>query len=359
MHLPPLRLFAACIAAAAGLLCWYLLNRKPDAAPPASRTVPASASPGTDNSVVPAPSPLPEYGSHLFQSVMHERGLVWLNSRGRDAAGLIALWDITYDEELLREAAEKFPTDPGVCRAMIQESRGHAQTEQLWIERLLAAQPGNPDNLYLKCASLLSGDDRAGALAVLRDAVLVKTPRLTDLRSRALAIRDAALAAGAAPAAASRIALQASAVHSGSVEMAQGISRVLSEEIHDARVAGDEARLLYIAGLALAFADRLPHASPPLLSDTTIASDLRTTVLASLSDDTEIGERGGVTVAQLKQDAQKWEDDLRNIYTLGTRAEEFLTTASDAVVAEYTERFLTDGEVSAWQWAAERAAERK
>ena len=45
------------------------------------------------------------------------------------------MWDLTRDEALLKEAAEKFPNDPLVCLAMA--GGGPSRNALPWIERLV------------------------------------------------------------------------------------------------------------------------------------------------------------------------------------------------------------------------------
>ena len=86
----------------------------------------------------------PEFGTPEFGQVAMEQVEAWLASRGRDAAGLVGAWDITGDEALLMEAAERFPGDPRVCVAMIWKLLGNGEDAAEWVDRLVSAEPQNP-----------------------------------------------------------------------------------------------------------------------------------------------------------------------------------------------------------------------
>ena len=175
MNPPPLRRLGLIAAAVAALLCWYLLTGEPDATPRTAGKGMAPAALVTGNG---AAVTWPKYGTDEFNATLVERGQQWLDARGRDADGLIILFDLTHDANLLVEAMKKYPADLGVCRTVVQY--GCVPTKPQ-IERLLAAQPNNPDVLYLKAWTLWTGTwdlradfsddpDRAGAIAALREA---------------------------------------------------------------------------------------------------------------------------------------------------------------------------------------------
>lgn len=179
-----LRWMGVSAAVAAAVVCWYLLSTEPDSA---SRTAGKGLARATHMSGNPSASkpagPLPKFGTPEFKRTLFERGQKWLDSRGRDAAGLLAVWNLTGDKAFLDEAADKFPNDPRVCMEMIQ--RGGSRKGLLpWIERLIAAQPLNPEGLYQKARILQLGGDRAGAIAALRQAAVMSGRREDHLVER-------------------------------------------------------------------------------------------------------------------------------------------------------------------------------
>ena len=113
----------------------------------------------------------PEFGTPEFGRVARDRVEAWLASRGRDAAGLVGAWDMTGDEALLMEAAERFPGDPRVCVAMIWKLLENGEDAREWVDRLAAAEPQNPGALYLRAAAQHKAGASEEAIATLKGAV--------------------------------------------------------------------------------------------------------------------------------------------------------------------------------------------
>ncbi len=92
---------------------WWWKPRPPE--PAETRPAPKPVVHQPAATVTPAPvttGALPTFGTEAFNQLAKERGAAWLTSRNRDAVSLLAMWDLTGDETVLREAAEKFPGNP-------------------------------------------------------------------------------------------------------------------------------------------------------------------------------------------------------------------------------------------------------
>jgi|GEM_PF-2870064 len=360
MKTTTLRWLAVCAAVAAAVLCWFLLRTDPEPGPGPGAKVPVSAPRMRDKPVVssPPPEPWPEFGTPEFKRMALERGRKWLEYRGRDAASLIAAWDITGEESLLMEAAEKFPNDPRVCLAMILHTKDDGQKTMPWIERLIAAEPNNSEGYFLKAGALMRDKDRAGALAALRKAVAAGGSLDDHLRERILTVREAALASGASVREAAQLALAAPLMNSTVSQSLGGTGRFVRDEMKDAKAAGNEERMLEIAGLGLATVDRVSKSSAATLMDALIAGTFERAILAELSDDIEIGANGR-TVAQMKEEAAARHSQMQQFLKQAETAEKLLRESSDSVVSEYTDRFLLNGEVAAWTWLINQAVPTK
>ena len=107
----------------------------------------------------------PAFGTPEFTTAALARGEKWLSARGRDAASLVAAWDLTGEESMLLEAADNFPDDPRVCLAMIHRLQSSDRDASQWIERLAQAEPQNPAALYLRAAAQRKSGDNAAAIA--------------------------------------------------------------------------------------------------------------------------------------------------------------------------------------------------
>ena len=301
MKTPPLRWLGFTAAAAAAVLCWHLLTGEPDVPARPAGKAPARAAQVTGKGVpsLPAePQRKPVTPEVKFPAAGPRPA--WLDLQGRDAAGLITAWDMSHDEKLLMEAAKRFPGDPRVCSAMIEHSGDNPQKALPWIERLIAGEPDNPQGLYHKARALLAGKDRAGAIAVLRQAAAMPGPRDTHLPGRMLALRDAAIAGAATRGDAARQALTFMQRHSSASSYSlSGPSNAIGEELENARVSGREDRLMEITGIGLATAEKFSSGGGLFLWDAIEARKLAHSMLMALPDDTEIG--GGRTYGRLHE----------------------------------------------------------
>lgn len=274
MKTDTLRWLGVSAAAAVGAWCWYLLRMDADSVPRVAKSLP-TAPRMFGNPPAPKPSEQPpEVGTPEFKRIALERGQKWLASRGRDAASLIAMWDLTSDEGLLMEAAGKFPRDPRVCMVMIQRAGG-AHEALPWIERLIDAEPKNPQGRYLRAWALMTGNDRAGTIAALRKAGAMNGERDPHARDRMKTVREAAVAGGASPGDAARLAIAPSlqnrtrspALNSAIYQLLSGAWRVCGRRVagHTGR-AGEGGEVdggRKVARLRKRMADRISLSFPP------------------------------------------------------------------------------------------------
>ncbi len=335
------------------------LRRKPEAIKAAAVPRPTARGQGPIITQPAKPAePWPEFGTPEFKKMALERGNKWLESRGRDAASLVAAWDITGEEALLLEAAEKFPGDPRVCLAMIQHAGYDAEAALPWIERLIASEPDNPGAHYLKVSALMKQKDRPAALAALRMAVALKGPNNDHLGARILTVREAALASGASIREAAQVALAGPLSHTTAYQTFTGAIQVLREEIAAAKAAGDQDRLVKLAGLGMATVAHTAGGSSKSLIDEHIGMAVEKAVLLELEGDTEFGATGR-TVAQQLEDLDQRHIRLSEFLKQTMASDSIFNDASDAQIAEYTDRFLLQGERAARVWLHEQIPKAK
>ena len=349
-----LRWLAASAAAAAAGLCWHLLSLEPESMPPTAGNVRALSAQVSDNGAVAKPAKQwPEFGTLEFKSLVLERGRNWLSSRHRDASSLVAMWDITGDEALLAEAAEKFPNDPRVCLIMIRQARD-AEDRLPWIERLLDAEPENPEGYYMKAWALNRLRDRAGSIAALHQAVAINAPRENHLRDRALTVRVAALACGCNERDAAYCALMGPLDWNLTRASLHGVISVIKGEMNEATATGDEDRLLEIAGIGLAMVGSISTSSAGLVFTASVANSMESELLQKLPADAEIGTTGRL-VAQRRQEVITRARQLMQLNGPINAASRIMESASDAVLTEYVERFALLGQEAATLWLLDEA----
>ncbi len=334
-------------------LCWFLFNQEPEKVTP---RVVATANPAQaplTSQPVKSVDPWPQFGTPEFKTMALERGKKWLESRGRDAASLVAMWELTGDESLLLEAAERFPNDPRVCLGMIQHAGKDGTAALPWIERLIAAEPDNPNGHYLKVSALMQLKDGAGALVALRAAAALKGTLDDHLRDRILTVREAALASGAGIRDASALALVAPLSHSTAYQTFAGASRVLRAEIVAAKADGDQDRLVQIAGFGMAVVAHANAGASDSLVHELVGLTVEKAVLSELPGDTEFGVSGR-TVSEQRDEMELRRADIMQFIKQAEDCSGTLEGASDAVNAEYTDRFLLHGERAARTWLLEQ-----
>ena len=351
-----LRWLGVTVAAAVSVWCWYLLKMEPEsAARAAGKGVTAAAQVTGNGSAPKLVEPWPKFGTPEFKSALKERGLKWLDSRGRDAAGLVAMWDLTRDAELLTEAAEKFPDDPRVCMAMIKCTAPPARSG--WVLSQITAEPANPEGHYLKISSLAE-DDHAGALAALRQAAVLKGPRNDHMAERIQTAREAAIACGVNTGDAARLALTILWLRNLTEGTLHGVLGTLYGELEEAKTSGSEQRLMEIRALGLATAEKFSDDQCLSIRDAMDKQQLKSLMMEGLPDDALIGA-GGPSVGVLRVEVNAQRKNLATHHHMEGEADAALQTASDAERVDYLNNYLAHGEAEAQKWLLEQAGKAK
>lgn len=351
------------------LVTVMMLMRKAGAPPqpPRRLPLPQPAQPKTLR-VVEAPV----FGSGEFGRMLREGSLAWLETRQRDAGGLIVMWDITGDKTWLLEAADRFPDHPAVAMAMLEWHLTRPELEAkrndsgvpdplLWTGRLRAADPGNPvvdllEAMVLEKAAPAIGKEgpspeHESQVQALLEASLAKAaPPDLYLTARRQLRKEAALAAGATAREAARFSMSGgldvelriqqaflprSNFHPGLKEFAGFKLREIDPGPENLRLQVSDS-LLAMPGLSLSAArsileegDRFLKGLDPNL----IMGDTGETV-------------GSWLQAQAEHPREEWALLAREKEVTG-----YLGTAPESFIAEYAGRYAVEGEVAAMRWA--------
>ena len=345
------RIYLVMVAGVSGVGLWYLMRSgSADHTPEHKAAVPSAMEhPVSPSNHKAAQSP-PEFGSPEFNKYALDRMQKWLASRDRDAASLVAAWDVTGDENLLDEAAQKFPNDPRVCVAMINRL-GANEKALPWVERLITREPGNPSGLYWKAQILAGSKKPEEALAALRAATATKGKPDSHLRDRMVTVREAALASGATLKEAAMVAILGPVTRNGVPEIGGGTMRLMREQIEAAKKTGDLERVADIASLGAASAEHLGLSDAPILMNELIRQSVLQAMLKELDPQTEFGT-GGKTVAERLTEVQAESDAIKTLFKPNNSDTgfDFLNQLTDAQTAEYTDHFILHGEWSAMKW---------
>ena len=285
----------------------------------------------------------PEFGTPEFGRVARERVEAWL--AGRDAAGLVGAWDMTGDEALLMEAAERFPGDPRVCVAMIWKLLENGEDAREWVDRLAAAEPQNPGALYLRAAAQHKAGASEEAIATLKGAVALSGKLDLHLRDRMMTVREAALASGAGVKDAAMLSIFAPLSRGGGAPYLNGGHRVVADGIKSAVAAGDAEEVTALAGISLGMANQMASSPAPNLLDQLVEHEWRRSTLKAMSGETEYGD-SGTTVSQQLELVEAQRSEL-TAAVKGRGIGEWLQQASEAEAVSYADTFLLRGELEA------------
>ena len=299
---------------------------------------------------------LPTFGTEAFNKLAKERGAAWMASRNRDAVSLLALWDMTGDKAILREAGEKFPLNPQVCLAMLGivfETEGNEAERKKWTAHLIAADPENPLGYYFQARLAQAAGDRAGVIAALETAIGKKGRIDHYLRERMVGAKEGLLASGV-PLKETYLFSLAGPMAKVSVGVYQTgeLLRFFKTELAATKLPGREAEFQELAALGLRFAEKQRLSESPSMMTELIAQSWRVKFLKDLDPETEI-DNSGRSVAEELAVAAAEKDTLSKLMKEVTPAQQYLLTAPIEVQGQYADRMMMDGEMAAVRYLLE------
>jgi len=342
-----------------GSLAWWWNPRpsEPGGARPGSK--PVVHQPATVTPAPPITEALPTFGTEAFNQLAKERGAAWLASRNRDAVSLLAMWDLTGDETVLREAAEKFPGNPQVCLAMLGvvfEKEGHEADKKKWTDQLVAADPENPLGHYYKARLAQAAGDRTGVTTALEMA-LGKKGRIDHyLRERMVGAKEGLLASGVSLRDAYFLSIAGPmGKASPGIYRTNKLLGFFKTELAGMKESGHEEDRQNLAALGLRLAEQQRLTESPSLITELIAHGQRMKFLKELDPETEIANSGR-SVAEELVVATAEKENLAKLMKEVTPAQEFLQNAPIEVQGQYSDRMMMDGEMAAVRYLLEAKA---
>jgi hypothetical protein len=341
-------LIAVIPAVAGGTALWFYLGPGPGGNSPPGTRIQAVAVPSARDRDHRLTRAVPEFETKEFKAYALERCSKWMEGRNRDAASLIAMWDLTEDESLLNEAAEKFPNDPRVCAAMVAHliNKGNALP---WVERLLSVEPGNANGWYWKAQMLSKSGKPEEALEAMRTATGMKGPLENQLRGRMITAREAALASGFTVKEAAYIAL-APLRNGGSPSFSGSMLSLLKSEMETAKAAGNGDRLADIARLGTAAAEQMGRSGAPTFIEDLVRLTALQLVFEQLDPATEIGIDGLTAGARLTETTARKAELMELNRTAGDKVDPELKNLTDSQASEYADRYILHGGPAALRW---------
>jgi len=347
------------VSAAVLTVAWvaFLLWMQPDTPPRTARPDPGYPLPLSKKGLAPVPAAaLTDSTDGQGDKDGHLARLdQWLETRGRDARALIAVWEITGRRDLLQEAVRRFPNDPAVCLAIIATTPGKFfisnYKEQLlpWIERLMAAEPHNPEGLLLKSWLLSVTGDHPAAFAAARDAVAIGRPRDNHLAARVETIREALASTGATDANPWTLALRSPLTMGHNALIPSRLKFTLPNEAYHALRAGDEASAIAAWGVARDVAALYLQTPGRTLHEELEAHVVQLAPLRHFRDDLILGP-DGLTVAQARQAMEEARRPIMELHRQRISIARFYDNSPLAIQTEYTRRIVEQSQYHAAQW---------
>lgn len=340
-----------------GSLAWWWNPQPPESAGIRPAAKPVVQRPAA--TVAPAPAitvALPTFGTEAFNQLAKERGAAWLASRNRDAVSLLAMWDLTGDEAILREAAKKFPGNPQVCLAMLGvvfEKEGHEADKKKWTDQLMAADPENPLGHYYQARLAQAAGDRAGVITALEMALGRKGRIDFYLRERMVGTKEGLLASGVPLKDAYFLSLAGPMGKVSEGFYATGkLMGFFKTELALMKAPGRETEFQELAGLGLRLAEQQRLTESPSLFTELMAHGQRMRFLKELDPETEIANSGRSIAEELVL-ATAEKESLSKLVKEVTPAQEFLQNAPLEVQGQYADSMMMDGEVAALRFLLE------
>ena len=305
---------------------------------------------------------LPEFGTEAFNQLAKERGAGWMASRNRDAVSLLAMWDLTGDGAILREAAEKFPGNPQVCLAMLAlvfKEGGNSADQKQWTDHMTAADPDNPLGYYYQARLAVAKGVPAAVVMALEQALRADGRIDHYLRERMTGAKEGLLASG--------VSLKDTYFLSLAGPMGKSWEGVTTfthlfgffrKQMEIMKASGRETEYQDLAALGLRIAEqqRLTH-SPTLMTEL-LAHGQRIKFLKDLDPTTEIANSGSSVAEELvATTAQK--EKLSKMMKEVTFAQEFLQAAPLEVQGHYADRMMMEGEMAAMKYLVKEMARQK
>ena len=343
-----------------GSLAWWWNPQPPESAGARPAAKPVVQQPAA--TVAPAPAitvALPTFGTEAFNQLAKERGAAWLASRNRDAVSLLAMWDLTGDETVLREAAEKFPGNPQVCLAMLNLvfTKGADPAEQKkWTAHLMAADPENPLGYHYQARLAVSMGDPAMTRSALELALQAKGKINHYLRERMIGAKEGLLASGVSLKDTYFLSTVAPMAKASDGLMAlNGLNVFFVDQLKEMKVPGRETDYQELAALGLRLAEQQRFTESPSLMNELLAQGQRMKFLKDLDPETEIANSGRSVAEELVVAAAEGKA-LSKLLKEAASAEQYLLNAPIEVQGQYSDRMMMDGEMAAVRYLLEAKA---
>ena len=270
----------------------------------------------------------------------------YLRKNGRSAESLVTASRLTHDLTLAREAASRFPNDPGAHLELVLRSDDPIE-KQRSLEVLKTADPGNALGPYLAAEAAFAAGDADAAVRNLAEAA--QRPVLTDRTLDSLRFAEEAyLAAGYQP-------LEAKAAAVFGARMAetdhlQALGRQMSSLMDSYAAGGDAGSAQATADMGAALGRQIQESMGHSVGGEMIGMDVESRFLKGM-DPMAVLNGEGLTVQQRLEELAAKKDLIKSIMRGVDPTDSVL---SPQVLAQYLALAQSQGEVQAQQWLLSR-----
>lgn len=239
----------------------------------------------------------PDDGSPL-ETFTVDQFATYLERHQRTASSLLAVWNLTKDKAVLREAFENFPHDISVALQAIQHLDFPAEKKLSLAAQLEQDQPSNPLGSILAGAQLAQDGQTSEAIAKLREATK-RGPLDFGTKPQLLAQQEALISIGKSP-----LEAQVRAVFSGDALanlLSHKLARPATNEMKSLMAAGNVDDAVNLASDMMAFARKVSAEPGGGMVTELVTLSIESGALRHLPPDVEIGDSGQTTADRLAQ----------------------------------------------------------
>jgi hypothetical protein len=316
-----------------------------------------------------APVPTPQtnefasYGTNLIRRLLAgeeapritlEQANAFADANGRRADALLAAWRASGDLAFLREAMEKFPTDPHVAYMAWSRNGGAETTEEgvkarrEWLERFKQAAPDNAVANYFAARERLKAGD---VDAAFRELSAATDKQWHDYTLEGIQNTEEAYRASGFSEAESKTMANIGALLPHLAEL-RGLGKSLNELAAARRQDGDAQSADAAVQWALQVGERTGKEGSMTLVQEFVSLAIQRDALKVLDPVAVLGDSGQT----VQQRLAALEEQRNAVRAVARESGEIMNQLSDADLGRYFDRLKLLGEKAAVDWAKGRVA---
>jgi hypothetical protein len=276
----------------------------------------------------------------------------YLKSNGRNADTLLAAYRTCGDAALLKEAMEKYPSDPHVAFEAIQDKSLSADQQRQWLTAFEKAAPDNALGNYLSALNYFNSGQADQAVQELSAA---SGKQLDDYTvGRVQDDAEAYLAAGYSMAESEQMASMQLLLPQLSQMKQLGIATMSLGNTYATSGDTTSAQAAYQMAASLGQQYATPSAGEPAISQL-VGIWVERNALQSMDPNAPYGDNGQTVQDQINQLTQQRDA----MSALDAQAEPLFPAVSDQDWIIYKDRWMMFGEQNAVQWVVNKYGQQK